>query len=294
MEEKSIVIVPKITKVEWDMRRLKKSEKEIIEFYRKEGLNVDRIFESHKKQHEGLEKLKNMLPEALIVARDDMNNVIAEKASLVISYGGDNHFQYITHFLKDTPILGINSDPTRSEGALTSVAINEIDGAEKIINNKFSIERWPRLQVSVNNKEIDTLCIADIFIGEQQRYMMSRMIITHKGKSIEQKGSGLIIATGAGSSGWYHSASRYLMQNKSEFKKTAAEARFIFTEPYDGKLMSAQDLHGIIKDNETLDVTSLCDSQAVISIDSLKIIPLPEGSKINIKFGSPLKVVKLN
>lgn len=58
MEFKKILIVPKITKVEWDMNRLGFTEKKLREFYRKENLNSEKIFDSHEKQKKSLEKIK--------------------------------------------------------------------------------------------------------------------------------------------------------------------------------------------------------------------------------------------
>ncbi len=293
MEDKKILIVPKITKVEWDLHRLGFTEDKLKEFYKKENLNVERIFESHKRQKENLERIKNLIIGATIVNRDGLNKYIINNYDLIIAVGGDNHFQYVSHFLENTPILGINSDPSRSDGALMMVSSEELEKIlPNILRDYFEIENWTRLKISIDNKEIDELAISEIFIGEERRFNMSRNIIKVNGKSEEQKSSGLIIATGVGSTGWYNSACRYLFQEGDIFSKSLKEARFLLTEPHNGRLSSLKMTNGSIGEDEEIEIISLSDSSAYISIDSLKLIKLREGAKIKISIGEPLRVIR--
>ena len=69
----------------------------------------------------------------------------------VIAIGGDGTVLSAAHYLIDKPILAVNSSPTTSEGALTTISIDQLDkklkqiktsvknsreslGSEKIIN----------------------------------------------------------------------------------------------------------------------------------------------------------------
>lgn len=294
MKDKRILLVPKLTKVEWDMKRLNLNEQELIDFYKKEGLNLERIFSSHKKQKESLEIIKKLLSNSDFIDRDSLSEETIGKYDLIISFGGDNHFQFVSHHIDDKPILGINSDPKRSEGALTSIKANEFKEYYNILlEGSFKIEEWTRLKVEIDDKEINELAISEIFIGEEKRFNMSRHIIKFNGGVEEQKGSGLLIATGTGSSGWYNSASRYLFPDGNSFLKTLREARFILTEPYKGRLSPLKLINGCIKENEEIEIISLSDSSPFLSIDSLKLIKLREGARIKIKIGKPLRVIKL-
>ncbi|MEK6933919.1 MAG: hypothetical protein AABW75_03525 [Nanoarchaeota archaeon] len=294
MKDKRILLVPKLTKVEWDMKRLNLTEQELVKFYEKEGLNLERIFSSHKKQKESLEIIKKLLSRADHIDRDSLNKENISDYDIVISFGGDNHFQFVSHFIYDKPVLGINSDPERSEGALTNVSTGEFGKIyETLLRDNFEIKEWTRLKVEIDDKEINELAISEIFIGEKERFNMSRHIIKFNGGVEEQKGSGLLISTGAGSSGWYNSASRYLFPDGNSFPKTSREARFILTEPYRGRLSPLNLINGRIKENEEIEIISLSDSSPFISIDSLKLIKLREGARIKIRIGKPLRVIKL-
>lgn len=294
MENKKILIVPKITKVEWDMKRLNLDEKELFSFYEKQRLNSKKIFRSHREQKESLEKIKKLLTGVSIAHRDSLNKEVIKSYDLVIAFGGDNHFQYVSHFLDKTPLIGINSDPNRSEGALTSINSKEIEKfLPLILNKRLIFENWNRLKIEIDGEEIKEFAISEVFIGEEKRVNMSRHFVKLGNFSEEQKGSGILIATGAGSTGWYNSACRYLFPEGNAFSKSSVEARFLLTEPYNGRLCKYKLINGKIKGKEFLEIISLSDSSAYLSVDSLKLIKLREGAKIRISIGKPLKVVKL-
>jgi len=180
-----------------------------------------------------------------------------------------------------------------SEGKLTNFTLNEFEKIlPRILNNSFETEPWTRLDIEIDGKTIDKQCVSEIFIGEEVRYNMSRHLIKVNGKQEEQKGSGILITTGAGSTGWYESALRYRKTKEEPFSKDKKEARFVLTEPFSGRLSKSKMAQGSFKGKENIEIISLSDSQAVLSIDSLEIIKLREGSKIKIKFGEDLKVIK--
>jgi NAD kinase len=113
---------------------------------------------------------------------------------------------------------------------------------------------------------------------------MSRHIIDWNGKQIEQKCSGLIVSTGSGSTGWWHSCGR------SAWKPTENIAKFLATELYSGDLNDDADT---LKPNDELKVYSLNDD-GVVSIDSWDEYSFNRGSEAIIKLGHPLKVVVPN
>ena len=292
MNPSQILIVPKISKVQHDMRRMNFDKIQLVEFYKKEKLHVDRIFESHDRQVHALETIKKHLPHVRVVNRNEITKDLVSKYKLVITLGGDNHFQYVSHFIKDSLILGINNDPERSEGALNSITSNEIESViPKILDDDFKIETWTRLETSVEDITISTLAVSEIYIGEESRYTMSRHQLIHNNDVEEQKGSGLLISTGAGSTGWFDSAIRDLHPNGKVISRDAKEVQFLLTEPHKGKFSIYKMTHGIIKENDVFEIISLNDSDGVLLIDSLEKIKIKEGSKIKIKLGEKLRVV---
>ena len=166
-----------------------------------------------------------------------------------------------------------------------------IDWREYYLNSK-EIEEWPRLEVEIDGKKADSEAISEVYIGEESRLSMSRHILCYKGEKEMQKSSGLVACTGAGSMGWYSSASRYILGEDKIFERTKKEARFVLCEPHDKDYKVYKILDGSIQGDEVLEVQALNDSRGVVAIDSHRIIKLKEGSIVKIRLGRPLKVIK--
>lgn len=294
MKIDKIIIVPKLSKYELDMHIHNLSHQEVIDKYTNEGIDVERILKSHERQKQSLEKLKKLFPEEHFILRDNLTKEMAKTADLIISLGGDNHFTYLSHYIEDNLILGINSDPIGSDGALTNFTIDSFEKlVDKIKQGDFEVEEWTRLEAIVNNRKTN-LVTSEVFIGENERKNMSRHILKLGNKKEEQRGSGFLISTGAGSTGWYDSALRYLHKNGKTFKKTEKIARFLLTEPFRGKKSGFSMLHGVLKPEQELELHSLNDTNGKLILDSHKEYDFNMGAKVIIRISDkPLRVVKI-
>lgn len=289
-----IRIVPKLSKVDWDMKCLGLSYDQVVEKYRQEGSNVDTIIASHQTQQESLSKLRQIFDASQFIERDALDTSIDDDADLVVAFGGDNHFTYVSHFVKKALILGVNSDPQRSDGALTSISAVDLERAlQAIAAGEYDIEEWTRLEATVNGKT-QPLATSELYVGENERKSMSRYVLKHGDKEETQKSSGLLITTGAGSTGWYDSACRYLHPEGSPFPRTAKQMVFLATEPFKGRLNQSKMLEGVVQEGETLTIKSLNDSEGIVSVDSLAEISFNRGAALEVRISdSPLKVLKI-
>ncbi len=290
-----ILVVSKESKLEYDQRRLQISEDQLLKRYQEQGLSVDRILGSHQRQQTSLQNLSQILSPDQIINRNDISYQQVQKAKLVIALGGDNHFQFVAQFMEDGFIVGVNSDPQLSEGALTYYRSDQFEEILKsIITGDYLIEDWTRLEASLEDGR-RIRCSGDFFIGELERPNMSRHLLEVDGVVEEQKGSGLLITTGANSTGWYHSENAFAHPGGNIFAKTNQIGAFLLTSPYRGKIVSAKLITGEINHAQQVTVTSLNDSQGVISADSLVRIDLKMGTKLQIGISpQPLKVLVIN
>ncbi|KKL61424.1 hypothetical protein LCGC14_2195470, partial [marine sediment metagenome] len=228
-----------------------------------------------------MDKTSNFLDDADAPAKDYYD--------LIIVLGGDNSFTYVSNYVSnywssDIPILGVNSDPERSVGCLTRWAINDdqdvFDMVEMLDFGEFDIKSWTRLGATVDGKLI-TPATSEYFFGERMRKNISRHILVYKGVEHEQKCSGIIFSTGAGSTGWYHSATRGDTWGAEE-----RIARFVTTEPYNAPMMC-----GEIEEGEEIILYSLNDDEGMVSVDSWEEEPFTRGSEARIHLGEPLNIV---
>jgi NAD+ kinase len=294
MDFSQIIIAPKLSKYEWDMQRYHLTSHQLILKYKREGVDVFRIMSSHRRQKESLREIQKLFKKSTFLSRNQLTRKSVAKAKLVISLGGDNHFQYVSHFVQDTPMIGVNSDPSRSEGALNCLSIDESQKlAKHLRSDRFKMNEWTRIQVVLNKKPLPILAVSEVYMGESLRRYMSRHRIIYKGKKEDQKCSGLVVSTGAGSTGWYDSACRFIFPKGNRFKKTEKYIRFLSSEPYDGKLSGHRYVEGKIQEGEVLGVLSLNDTGGILAVDSDKEYSFREGALAELSVGRPLKVISI-
>ena len=284
-----ILIVPKKSKLQWDMDRLGFAAGKLLARYRREGLDADRILASHERQMRALSRICGVVPGTPVVPQEKLSRAVVARADLIVALGGDNHFQYVSQFVQNEVMAGVNSDPVLSEGSLARFTPQTlVVTLDRIVRSRVRIEKWTRLAVALNGKRLNALALSEVFLGEAARCQMSRYRISVGRMSEIQKCSGLIAATGAGSSGWYDAAGRYLFARGSRFSKTKKCFRFLAAEPFHGRLSKPSMLNGSVS---RLKVRSMNDSRGVIVIDTQLEYPFPEGSEAVISLGMPLKVL---
>jgi len=183
-------------------------------------------------------------------------------SDLIITIGGDGTFTRAANFLKNEFIIGINSEPETSEGALTSIKENELDLLEQVLDGKYCVKQRQRIKVKLNNK-ILPLAVNDVYIGASSQFHASRYLIKFKGKEEEHRSSGVIVSTGSGSRAWYRSAGGI------PFSFSEKVLKFIVREPYFGdRVFKPKILHGEIKENEKIEFESTRDYGGIVTIDN--------------------------
>lgn len=284
-----ILIARKLSLLEHDMRRLGLSKEEVLSRYKSAGIDWEKVLSAYGRQLQSFDKVMSVVKNAQVIEGRSLKRDFCKIGALVIILGGDNYFQYVSHFLDTQFVLGVNSDPERSEGVLTAFDDQSFAQVfEKVRNGQFILEEWSRLEVSLNGQKINSLAISEVYIGSWERFNISKYVLSFKGEEEEQKSSGVLIATGAGSTGWFRSATG----GDNIFPKTAKEARFFVTEIFRGKHHLGKISKGVIKPGEKLEITSLGKHKNVVSIDSKLNHDFPRGSKVSIEFSDKqLKVI---
>ncbi|XP_065906109.1 NAD kinase 2, mitochondrial-like [Dysidea avara] len=139
-----------------------------------------------------------------------------EWADVVLSVGGDGTFLRTSSKLMstDTPLVGLNSDPERSEGLLCASwphtnYSSQSEVLDKLFTGKFKWKLRHRIRVQVGRHHLPVLVLNEVFIGEQDAHHTSYYEITcDSDVSEKQKSSGLVIYTGTGSTAWVYNINR--------------------------------------------------------------------------------------
>lgn len=206
---------------------------------------------------------------------------------LIISVGGDGTFIRTSHLLKETPILGINSDSETSEGVLMSLKENELERLKEILSGKFEIFSRERIQIIKNGKLIDKNALNEVFVGAEKQFHTLKYEILFNGKNELQRSSGILVVTPSGSTAWYKSA------GGKPF--TEDKLKFLIREPYFGRLFNPKLLAGEINNKEKIILRCERREDGIISIDSNLVYDFNFGDVVEIEMSDfPLRVLSLS
>lgn len=150
-----------------------------------------------------------------------------KRYDLVISLGGDGTFFAAARYLKDTPILGINSDPANSLGLWTCAdRTNFRESLERALAGGVRPTRIHRMLIAINGKPVRELPFNDVLIAHRNPAAMTRYRLSVGAGLEEQRSSGVWIATAAGSTAGIRSAGGRRMPISSK------RLQYLVREPY--------------------------------------------------------------
>jgi NAD+ kinase len=171
---------------------------------------VTRVKIAHNEHVETLEHVEKELirrgVEYRTVARSELTERVQD-VDMMISVGGDGTFLDASHYLLDIPILGVNSSESSSFGhfcAGDERNFGEI--LDQIENGTFKANNLTRLELILNGELLPDLVLNEVLVAHENPAATSRHRLLLRGKSEEQKSSGIWIGTASGSTGSLRSA----------------------------------------------------------------------------------------
>jgi NAD+ kinase len=146
---------------------------------------------------------------------------------LVISLGGDGTFFAAARYIKDTPILGINSDPANSLGLWTCAdRTNFRESLEQAMAGAVKPTRIHRMAIAINGRPVREQAFNDVLIAHRNPAAMTRYRLTVGAAQEDQRSSGVWVATAAGSTAGIRSAGGRRMPISSK------QLQYLVREPY--------------------------------------------------------------
>lgn len=224
-----------------------------------------------------------------IALRDGLKKDYFDDKDLVVSVGGDGTFLSSAHFVNSQILIGVNSNPEKSEGALTSLMIWELqDKLIDIIENfdNLEIKNYTRAFVRVCKKDkcvITEHALNEVYIGNINPHHPSNYEIHYNDFSEEQRSSGVLVATGTGSSAWYGAL------GGMRFSREKEQLRFRIRELFKGRLYNPKIKKGKIYSGEDLEIVNKTH-HSILAIDSIRVYDLEYDDKVIISIGDSLRV----
>lgn len=240
-------------------------------------------YESENTEYrQAIESLRDSLDFGLpieIVDRRYVPNFDFSRCLLVVVLGQDGLVANVAKYVGDLPIVAVNPDPSRFDGILLPFEVDAARSAvQKTLRGKHKMRSVTLAQVELNDGQ-RLLAFNDFFVGVSG-HTSARYLLSVGGKSESQSSSGVLVSTGAGSTGWFSSifnmtagVSSWQGVQPPQPRQLAWEDRellWVVREPFESRHSSCRLVAGSITANETIVLESLVPERGVIFSDGIE------------------------
>ncbi len=210
---------------------------------------------------------------------------------LVVSVGGDGTLLQVAHAGNTPPLLGVNSDPARSEAVFCAATPQTFQRLlRQALAGQLRALALHRLRVRLNRRVLHTRVLNDVLIAHPNPATMSRYRLRIGKAREDQKSSGLWVATAAGSS------SAILAAGGHRLPWTARRYQYRPRELYQGRLTHGRLSGSVLSPGSHVDVTWLTRDGALF-IDGPHVrYPLRFGDRVVVDLSpaEPLHILGLS
>lgn len=246
----------------------------------------ERIAQFDRQYNSVLDELQGELPSGMRASVVDFQYLPTyqfDPHAAIITIGPDGLVANVAKYLDRQPLIAINPDPSTIDGVL---ARNSLSEALKLLYEPHRVYEQALAMAKAELADGQTLlAVNDLFIG-QKTHVSARYDLEFRGEIERQSSSGIIVSTGAGSTGWRRSvltgavrvvdgeapgsAPEYLLDQYS-FPPDARELAFAVREPFVSRASSADIVAGRIVEGERLTVVSQMPQNGVIFSDGIEM-----------------------
>ena len=252
-------------------------------------LDMQRAHDVHEASIEAVVHALRHLPVEFDLAyRADLK--VTRRYDLVVSVGGDGTFLQAARSVHRTPILGVNSDPARSEAVFCAANARTFPAlCRRALAHRLPQLRLYRLQARVNGAMVPHRALNDMLVVHDDPATMSRYHLKVGGRAETQKSSGLWVATAAGSS------SAVLAAGGTRLSWGRKAFQYRPRELYRGRLSRSRLTGGVLTSATPIVITWLMRrGSAFIDGPHLKIpLRFADRLEIRLSLADPLRVLGL-
>ena len=211
------------------------------------------------------------------VDREFLPNYVFGPHDLVATLGPDGLVVNVAKYLRGQPIVAFNPDPATIDGVLVPFVAPQATALFR--QRTFALRRLVMARAALADGQ-DLHAVNDLFIG-QRTHVSARYRLLYGESSEDQSSSGIVVSTGAGSTGWYRSlvtgAAELTDAEVPDYRwdAEAEELRFTVREPFVSRASSASLVHGRLVPGSRLEVASAMPQGGAIFSDGVEEDFLP-------------------
>ncbi|MDQ3328109.1 MAG: sugar kinase [Chloroflexota bacterium] len=284
-ELEKIVVVTRRTRLEELLERFVMREQ--ARFYLEHSGVEFGPYEEEQRAHEAaLSTLRAALPvgaRVQFIERSFLPTFTFGERDLVVTLGQDGLVVNVAKYLSSQPILAFNPDPGRIDGVLLPFRVGDAPlVVREVLQGKGQIRDITMAQAELSDGQT-LYAVNDLFIGHRT-HQSARYRITHNRRSENHSSSGIIVSTGAGSTGWLSSVlngaagvieafggeGAAALREGRRMPWDAPELCFGVREPFVSKASSAGIVWGRIAAGEHLELVSNMPQDGAIFSDGIE------------------------
>jgi hypothetical protein len=213
------------------------------------------------------------------IDRSFVPNYDFSMSTAVVVLGQDGLVANAAKYVGDVPIIGVNPDPARFDGVLLPFRLTDARNAlRNVLAKKERFRHVTLAEVKLQDGQ-QMLAFNDFFVGVRS-HVSARYKITVNGRTEAQSSSGVLISTGAGSTGWMSSVFNMACgiavshkQKPIERPKLNWDTRKLIwavREPFVSRTSQAGLVCGTLDDGAEMVIESMTPENGVIFSDGIE------------------------
>ncbi|PZR11081.1 MAG: NAD+ kinase [Archangium gephyra] len=194
---------------------------------------------------------------------------------LVVALGQDGLVANTAKYVGAQPLIGVNPDPERFDGVLLPFRVDEVRQAvDATVSQRAVIDEVTLAEAKLSDGQ-RLLAFNDLYIGARTHVSSQYRLNIGKSGWVRHSSSGVIVSTGAGSTGWLSSVfamARALGGTVTpvNLERSDRKLYFVVREPFASKQSTVAESFGVVNAERVLQLESLMPSGGVIFSDGME------------------------
>ena len=215
-----------------------------------------------------------------VIDRSLLSTYLFAASDVVLALGQDGLVANAAKYVGAQPLLGVNPDPARFDGVLLPFSVPQARPALEALLEGRALVRSVTLAEAALRDGQRLLAFNDLYLGARTHVSARYRLAAPEGAPEAQSSSGVIVSTGAGSTGWVSSVFN-MAQGVSRFLGAPGGAGvrldwedprllWVVREPFVSRHSSADHTAGYVRPGQALELESLMPSGGVIFSDGME------------------------
>lgn len=251
----------------------------------------------HDHYQQGLDRIRRAVDLGLprqFIERGLAPSYLFQPTDLVVTLGQDGLVANVAKYATGIPIVAVNPDPARFDGVLLPFGVAEADAVLALaVAGEAPVRRVTLAEALLADGQ-RLLAFNDLFIGARS-HVSARYRLDVGGQSELQSSSGILVSTGAGSTGWMSSVFNMAAgvaaftggRGGPPVRLDWEDDRLLYAvrEPFQSRQSGVSLVAGLLEGGQPLRVESRMPAGGVIFSDGMEsdCLPFDAGAIVEIR-----------